>query len=128
MKGIPLFMPYSLRSKAIVPVISPFARTSQIQCFVLRDSTNCEFARNVEGVRTGLYHLPGVKRNVRVLIDVEKIFAFQLSRIHAGCLNLDIQGATLCGCRRDGKSGIPLLKSTFDRYRSLRGKLNRALD
>src|SRR5215467_2500089 len=79
-----------------LPVARPLSRTNQMQCFVLRDSANCELARKVGGVWTGLYNLCGVKCNVRVLSDVEEIFAFQLSILHpasginAACLNLNI--------------------------------------
>ena len=58
-----------------------------------------------------------MKRDHRIVLDVEEVFALQLavlhaaSGIHTGCLNLDVQNAS--GDVRRGKrqSGVPLVES-----------------
>ena len=73
------------------------ALAGKVQRFGLGHAPNRECSRKVESERASLHDLCGTKRNVRVLIGVEKIFALQLvilhpaSRVHARRLDLDIQ-------------------------------------
>jgi hypothetical protein len=87
MKGIPGVHPVALpvkRHRAFnLTVSGSFSGKGQIQRFVLRDSANGKSSLNFSGVRAGLYNLGGVKRDHRVLINVEEILTLQLSVLHA---------------------------------------------
>ena len=69
------------------------------QRFRLRHPTDCKCALNVNAAVAGLRDLRGMKRDVGVMVSIEEILALQLSvlhpasRIHAACLNFDIQNA-----------------------------------
>jgi len=64
-----------------------------------------------------------VKRNGRILLHIEEVFALQFSvlhatpRIHTVGLDLDIKNS--CGhiWRREGERGVPLVELSFDSHR-----------
>src|SRR4029077_10779444 len=90
-------------------------------------------ARQVKGVGTGLYDLLGHKRDHRILLDVEEVFALQLAVLHAACgihavgLNLDVQNASRDIRRRECQGGVPLIESTVESHRRLHEERNLAL-
>ena len=111
-----------------------FSRKSQVQRFRPRHAAYRESPLEVKGVGTGLHNLAGVKRDIRGVLDVEKLFAVQLlilhpaSRIYALCLNLDVQNGVLSVIRGERQRGIPLAENALDRHGGLHPKPNRALD
>ena len=104
MKGMPLFIPYCLRSKAIVPLIVPEPVPLPVivkgQPLWLGHSANGEITVERQTVSgPDLFHLRRVEGDQGILFDIEEIFALQFailhaaSRINAGRLNLDVQNA-----------------------------------
>src|SRR5262249_41061169 len=95
---------------------------------------NRKVAVQLKGVRTGLHDFGRLKRNQRIVVDVEEVRAFELailqaaSGIHAGSLNLDVKDCSRHIRGRESQAGGPLVESTFDRHGRFHGELNRALD
>jgi hypothetical protein len=97
----PLFMPYCLRSQAIVPVIEPVSAPLPLIVKVnfLGSVTPGIVKSPSNRLGTGLYQLRRVKRNQRIALDVKQVFGLQLavlhstSGVHTGFLNLNVQNA-----------------------------------
>jgi hypothetical protein len=74
-----------------------------------------------------------VKGDVRIVLDIEEILAFQLAvlhaapRIHGGSINLDVQNAGRKLRRSKGQSRVPLVELADDSDGSLDVKLHGAL-
>lgn len=82
MNGMPLFIPNSLRSNAIVPVTSPWPvpLPARFKFNVFGFETpRIVNVPGTSGSRPGLDNFRGVERDVRVLFHIEKIFAFELT-------------------------------------------------
>ena len=100
MKGMPLVIPYSFRSKAMVPRITPepVPLPSRDRCKVSGLETprmvNVPWTSKVSGPVCII--LVERKRDQRILINVEEIVALQrpilesAPGIHAGCLDLHV--------------------------------------
>src|SRR5271157_5592793 len=96
------------------------AGNRQQQGLGFRDSAYRKDTLYVKGVWTGLNNFGRMERDVRVILDVEEIFALQLAILHAasgvdaGRLSLDVQNACrdVRRCKRQG--GVPLIKFTGD--------------
>src|SRR5262245_6546836 len=98
------------------------------------DTPNGKRSLDIKGLGTGLHNRGRVKRDQRILIDVEEIVALQrpvlesAPRIHAGCLDLNVQHGALRSRRSERKGSIPPFERTFDGYRRRHVKLNLAFD
>ena len=83
----------------------PLAGKRQRQPLLLGYSPYREVAVKCNRVGTGLFDFCGVKRDQRIVFDIEEIFAFQLavfhsvSGIHGSSLDLNVQNA----CRKFGR-------------------------
>ena len=83
----------------------PLAGKRQRQPLLLGYSPYREAAVKCNRVGTGLFDFCGVKRDQRIVFDIEEIFAFQLavfhsvSGIHGNSLDLNVQNA----CRKFGR-------------------------
>src|SRR5262245_34278248 len=115
------------------PRTCSFAGESQMQGLGLGDTPNGKRSLDIKGLGAGLHNRGRVKRDQRILIDVEEIVALQrpvlesAPRIHAGCLDLNVQNGTLRSGRGERKRSIPLVERTFEGYRRRYLKLDLAL-
>src|SRR5262249_26334333 len=98
----------------------------------LGDTPNGKCSRDIKGLGTRLHNRGRVKRDQRILIDVEEIVALQrpvlesAPCIHTGCLDLNVQHSTLRTGRSERKRSIPLIERTLDGYRRRHLKRNLA--
>src|SRR5580700_6678966 len=73
-----------------------------------------------------------MERDVRIVLDVEEVFALQLAVLHAasgidaGRLSLNVQNARRDICRGERHRGIPLVKFTGDSDRGFNIESDRA--
>lgn len=99
------------------------------QCF----SSYHKVAIHLNGVVAGLDEFGGAEDNHRIVLRIEKIFAFQLAVLHAASgvytVRLYCHYKRACSDIRRLKCqrGIPLVKFTRDRNRGLYVKLDRAV-
>jgi hypothetical protein len=103
------------------------------QLFGLRYSPDGKGARDIEAVWAGLLNLVGVEVDLRIVLHVEKIFAFQLavhaaSSVYTGSVDFDVQHTRREFSRGERKGGIPLVELAFYGYRGLDIKLHDTVD
>ena len=113
-------------------VASSLAFDVQFEGFWLGYTAYRERAYNVEGVGAGLHHLGRAECDVRVLVDIEKIFALKLTVLDAaasvdcGGLNSDVENAGGDVGRFKLERGVPLVEVANQSDRRLHIELDGA--
>src|SRR5271170_1964840 len=116
----------------------PIPRNYQRQLLRFCDSAYREVAIHFKGNGLALHCWAGLsnpcrmERDVRIVLDVEEVFALQLAILHAasgidaGRINLNIQNTSIDIRGRKLKSGIPLVEFSNYRNRGLHIEVNLA--
>lgn len=93
----------------------------ECKCLLFRNAAYRKRSRDIKRVRTCLYNLAGMKRDIRIHLYVEEIFALQLvileatPRIYAVRLDLDIKNTCRNIRRSKFQRCIPLVESPSQR-------------
>ena len=123
-KGMPLFIPKSLRLKLIVPLIVPwpdplFPSSVNVSVSVLvtpRIVKSPVITKVLGPVCSSFFDTNVINGSS---LDVEEVFALQLAVLHATsgiyavCLNLEGQNSRRHIRRRKGERGVPLVEGAF---------------